>query len=539
MSSFTVASVDVAPAVPLLSDAARTSISDGMYAAGTAAAGVGAAAATAGAAAAAAVALGAGWALFQGGKLVYTEAARVKKESEEREERARILEEQKCETAREERRQILLKSQELKQTWDVYQQTFGDFFQSDQAVQGLYGELQTIESCILRGNSAEMEEENLRDWEHLKQAAMHMEILLMEFSDHVQKKEERAKTVSVLENLHQLMQVISLNRNASGYDVKGRSGEEERIRNCKKEAAEVLAELKYALQRETLRELQIPVEPEDKKYLHCLFDGADRTMTALMSVEISTEQKEAILTDLRKRLMQYQMKKIQLDKKEERFVCLYPVYAEVSKKMGDIPKGPTEFAGLTELESVMESMKKRVRRMEQCAEIYGQIGREAYICMAFDLEMEKLGYKMAERREAQQFVSDQLKNAKTGDKIIPYYSMPDCSLTQFYHFGESTCVQVIVRPDGTTSLETFSVSEKEGMETVIREQRGHCRLNKKLEKALRENWFVCTNLAEVIPPEEVHVKRPKEMKNPTYGYEETKWDSAQASEAAIKLNPDS
>ncbi len=530
MSLFASTDVSVAPAVPLmsagplLSEADRRNISAGLAATGTAAAGAGVAAAAVGTAAAAALVLGVGWGLYAGGKLAYEGMKRTKRETEEKEEFARILEEQRCNMAKEERRQILDKCHELKETWSSSLEAADAELKSRQAVQELYAEIQNVEQFILKGTADEMENDNLRDWEYLNQAAERMEVLIKEHFENLKQKEDRQRIVSLLEKLHKIMQVISLNKNASGHDVKGRSVEEERLRKCKKRTEALTANLKYAVEREKLREYHMPVEKEDRAYLHHLLDGADKVISTLVSGQISLEQKEYLLEDFEKRLAQYQVKKVQLNEKEERFVCLYDVYCEVICKMGEKPKSPTDFASLQELEEVMETMKKRVERLEICAQIYGKIGKEAYICMAFDTEMENLGYKMAERKQAQQFVTNQLKNAKVDDTVIPYYSMPDRTLTQFYHFGESTCVQVIVREDGTTSLETFAATGNVNRETVIREQNEHCRLNAELDKALREKWFISSNLTEVIPPDVINVKNPKTMENPTYTSGTEGWD---------------
>ena len=532
MSSYTTSDVSVAPAVELLSAQTRREISEGLSMAGTAAAGAGTLAVAAGAVSVAAVVLGTGWILYTGGRLAYKEMDRIKKETEEKAERERLLEEHRIQAAKTERLQIHSKCKELKNTWENSLEAVGIERDQEPIVKKLYAEIEEIEHNILKGNAKEMEYANLRDLDYLTLAGEKMEKFMKDFLHSIENKEKRQEMIAALEKLHHLMQKISLDKNASGHDVQGRSVEKERLRKCKKRTEELIVNLRYAIGKEAARQLHMPVKQEDQAYLHLLFDGADQKIETLMSMQISIDQKEYLLNDFEKRLNQYESKKIQLDQQEERFTCLYPVYFEVAKKLGEIPKNISEFGSLQELEATMEYMKKRVERMEQCAEIYRQMGKEAYICMAFDIEMEKLGYKIAERKYAQKYVYGQLYNGKVDQKTIPYYSMPDHSLTQFYHFGKDTGVQVIVREDGTTSLETFAISENR--ENVVKEQKEHCRLNKELSKALSKNWFICSDLSELIPPEHVTEKSPKEEADPSYGAETIDWQGGLTDESSGK-----
>ncbi len=528
MSSFAITDVNVAPAVPLLSDTARRGISNGLNVAGMAAVSAGTAAVAVGAAAGTAAVLGTGWVLYASGKLAYNEMKRTKRRTEEKEQFLRIYEEQRCHVAQEERKQILKKCAELKEAWGTLIKKERIDFSANQTIREAYTEIQKIEQYILEGTAEEMENENLRHWEYLNQTAEYMENFLKKYLENLSEDDKRKQMLSILENLHEIVQTISLNKNASSHDVKGRSVEEERFRKLKRQTEKLAARLEYAVEKEKQRELQMPVEERDKAYLHHLLDGADEMINTLLSSQISMEQKEYLLEDFEKRLYKYHIKEMQLNEKEERFECLYDIYCEVIQKMGENPKAPTEFVSLQELEYCMEKMKKRVKRLEECAEIYRNIGREAYICMAFDTEMENLGYKMAERKQAQQFVPNQLKNAKTDGILIPYYSMPEHSLTQFYHFGESTCVQVMVRADGTTSLETFTISGKIDRDSVVKEQKEHCKLNKELERALREKWFIISNLTEVHSPEMINVRGQEKIENPTYVPLTEGWNETEA-----------
>lgn len=507
MSSFLTSEVTVQSGVQRTSQAmARGAVSAGMMAVGA-----GAGAAIAGAAIAAGAVFGAGWILYNSGKLVYNEMERMRRETEEKKERERIAENHKCEMAQADREKIIQKCDTIRQIWEDSVKAAGISVKENPQVEQLFTELQEIEKRMLHGKAGDMEQTNLRDLEYLNLSAKQMEELLQNLSENMQKETDRQILVGILEKLHKMMQTISLDMNASGHDVQGRSVEAEYLRRLKERTEAVLVDLKYAIHREAMRELHMPVSEEDKQYLHQLFDGTDQIMHMLIYENIGREQKEYLLEHLEKRLSQYQTKQSQLNPLEERFVCMYQAYLDVCSGIGEIPKGPTDFASIEDLEIMMEYMKKRVERMETCAEIYTKLGKEAYICMAFDVEMERLGYKVAERKRAQEYVSGKLANGE-----IPYYSMPDQSLTQFYYFGDATCVQVIVREDGSTSLETFARSAKENQQEVIEEQKKHCKLNAQLQKALKENWFVCCDLSEVIPPEYVNVKNPKAISNPTY-----------------------
>ena len=75
-----------------------------------------------------------------------------------------------------------------------------------------------------------------------------------------------------------------------------------------------------------------------------------------------------------------------------------------------------------------------------------------------------------------------------------------------------------------TSMETFTVDPLADTEKVIKDQKAHCAKHEKLSKALKKNWFILTDIEEVVPPEQV-VIREKSIDKPVE-IEEDQWAEA-------------
>ena len=397
-----------------------------------------AAVAGAGIAVAAGTLFAGGWLLYTSGKLMFDEAQRARRETEERKEKERIRNEQRKKLAEKERQR-----------------------------------------------KAERRERELL----IKQQ--------------MEKKREEGK-LSMKESLTGL-QMSALETGSYEGDIKGFTVEEERYTRLLSRMEEVFTELLYGMDREKARESLVPYEKEDKNQLIQIFSGVTEKMEKMESGVLLADELEYELRELKKKAELYKIKAVELDEKEEWFLCTYQAYEAVCRKLGDSCQPIGAFSDIRELERAMDEKEERVLRMEECARLFAKHGKNAYISMALDEEMKKLGYHVTEREMARQYLhTDCSYNEEEG---ILYFQMGDGSLTQIYKVTEKVFVQVIVRTDGTTSMETFTVDDRWDKEDVIADQKTHCGRNEILAENLKKNWFVVSEIKEQIPPEYVVLRK--------------------------------
>ena len=82
---------------------------------------------------------------------------------------------------------------------------------------------------------------------------------------------------------------------------------------------------------------------------------------------------------------------------------------------------------------------------------------------------------------------------------MPFYQWDDKRLTQLYSIDETCDLQLIVHPDGSTTMETISRTEKE--QETVEVQKKHCSALKELHKRLFDNWFIHYDYRETEGPE--------------------------------------
>lgn len=496
MSLYTTTNTDVAPGVGMLSGEA-------VALAGTVAVASGALAVTA----AAGVVFGTGWLLYQAGNLAYSEMERIRLETEERERREQILKEKRIEAAFAERRRILRADCALKETWESFCSLTGDAFQQKRVMESWLEKIREIDEQEMSGNPDSMEQRNARLWELHARTSNQMERLVKEFYKETARAEEKKEAEQLLKTFYELMQKAVLESNVCGHDAQGRTVEEERICLIRQKAKILAVSIQYALEREKDRQQKMPVDEGSKRYLNQLFEGVEAKIHTLIEKDLSFREMALLLEDLERRWEQYRIKAAELNDEEEYFTCTYEAYTGVCKGLMEEVKPKSAFASVKELDETMAYMEKRVAHMYECAKIYAELGRDAYICHAFDVEMKKLGYQMMERKTAGEFVFADCAKQMEQDEDSIFFKMEDGSLSQIYKISEETFVQVIVREDGTTSMETFTADDYAEEQKVIADQKKHCAKSEKLSKALKENWFVITKMDELIPPEIITVRK--------------------------------
>lgn len=236
-------------------------------------------------------------------------------------------------------------------------------------------------------------------------------------------------------------------------------------------------------------------------WFHSCFNGVDEQIRVLYSPSTSNAELKKGIKKLEERLEQYEMLLPSIEKEQKRFLALYQVYVDAAKALGEPVASKKSFDSLQSLEATLHLLKKRSERAQICSDIYKKLGAAAYICYAWDQELQALGYSVHTRTEIKEMAKHKPKHAKLGENKLPFYHWNDGDLTQLYSMSEECSLQVIVHDDGSVSMK--SITDSDNVEDAKTTQKTHCALLKKLHENLRKNWFVIYDYTETASPEEI------------------------------------
>lgn len=237
------------------------------------------------------------------------------------------------------------------------------------------------------------------------------------------------------------------------------------------------------------------------KWLHSCFNGIDTTIASLSHPTTSNEDLKKGIKRLEGMLEQYEMMIPSIDKTCVEIQTLYKVYVEASKALGEKIEKKRTFKSSKDIETRLRELKERSKRAEQCAEIYKKLGKNAYICYAWDQELSALGYAVHSRKEIMERANVKPQHAQVGDVKMPYYKWSDSEMTQLYSVTEKCDLQVIVHEDGTVSMKTIASGSKENAAEATQES--HCSKLKRLHENLKKNWFLIYDYEEKETAEKV------------------------------------
>lgn len=237
------------------------------------------------------------------------------------------------------------------------------------------------------------------------------------------------------------------------------------------------------------------------KWLHSCFNGIDSTIASLSRPTTSNEDLKKGIKHLEGMMEQYETMIPSIDKACIEIQTLYKVYVEASKALGEKIEKKRTFKSAKDLETRLHELKERNKRAEQCAEVYKKLGKNAYICYAWDQELSALGYAVHSRKEIMERANVKPQHARVGDVKMPYYKWSDSEMTQLYSVTEKCDLQVIVHEDGTVSMKTIASGNKEN--AVEATQESHCSKLKRLHENLKKNWFLIYDYEEKETAEKV------------------------------------
>ena len=240
--------------------------------------------------------------------------------------------------------------------------------------------------------------------------------------------------------------------------------------------------------------------PSNSAWFHSCFNGVDEQIAVLYMPSTSNAELKKGIKRLEGLLEQYDMLIPTIENDQKRFVALYQIYADASKALGEQTENIKSFKSLKELEKSLTYLKRRSEKAQECAEIYQKLGPEAYICYAWDQELQALGYSVHTRKDIAEMAEHKPQYARLGESKLPFYNWNNNDLTQLYFITSSCSLQLIVHDDGSVSMQTISdVADGE----VRAAQAGHCAILGKLHENLRKNWFVMYDFQETASPDEI------------------------------------
>jgi hypothetical protein len=222
-----------------------------------------------------------------------------------------------------------------------------------------------------------------------------------------------------------------------------------------------------------------------KVWFESCFKGIDSRIEILSRPTTSKEELKKGIKILKDKVRQYKTMAPSIESDLKRASVYYnKVYVDAAKALGEEVKAFENFGNASDIEKELIYLQERNDRAQKCAEIYKKLGQAKYICYAYDQELKAMGYKV----QTHQNISE----------MELFNKWKDSDLTQLYSISSTCALQVIVHSDGTVSMQTIAAKEDEG---VIHEQKSHCSQLKKLRERLKKNWFILYEFKETKSPE--------------------------------------
>lgn len=264
--------------------------------------------------------------------------------------------------------------------------------------------------------------------------------------------------------------------------------------------AEVAASITQALQ--SIEELTrtYGLTPAAKAWFHSCFNGVDVQIGNLCRPTTTNKELKKGIRRLQDSFAQYEAMAQSIEENAIQIAALYPVYAEAAAALGEPVLRKSEFNEAAEIEKKLRYLQKRSEKAQECAEIYKALGPSAYLCYAWDQELQAMGYEVHSRQEISQMAEEKPTHAMVNGNKLPFYQWTDDDLTQLYSIGAECALQVIVHGDGSVTMKTIAESEND---EAVAEQSRHCSKMQKLHERLRENWFILYDYEQTAAPDVV------------------------------------
>ena len=434
-----------------------------------------------------------GYAVYRTGKVIYDGLVREHQEALERQFKEQARERTRLENAQKTRKAIIEECNSK-----ISELRMSDYWEDSSLsllAQDVLSELQVIAERKEKQEVVNIELQNERDIQHLKDL---VERLKKESILISKNKTENLNMLSFIEKMESLFNGLNVNDYYYVHNVEIDDKEKVVIRKLFLRIDELKEKFYAIVEREVDRFGNYPITSVNVSRIASLFEKISNEIQSVNAMEIEPWILEEKISSIEKAISSYYTYKALLDKEQEKFLTLYLCYKESCEKVGEEYKEAVEFDSIEELEATIKERTKVLDRAKRCADIYSKIGREAYICMAFEMELNRLNYVTSGKKDAELIVNETLRNCHIGGKAIPFYEGEDESMMQIFHVSDDVDLQLIVHSNGTSTMETISRKQADE-KAVVETQKKHCAKSKKLEEALKKNWFITANFEEKKP----------------------------------------
>lgn len=235
-------------------------------------------------------------------------------------------------------------------------------------------------------------------------------------------------------------------------------------------------------------------------WFHSCFNGVDVLIETLCRPTTSNKELKNGIRRLEESVEQYEMMAPSIKHEIMKMISLYEVYADASKALGEKVETFKSFKSSAEIEDRLRYLQKRAEKAQECAVIYQKLGPAAYMCYAWDQELQAMGYEVHTRKKIMEMASKKPQHAKLGESKLPFYQWDEEELTQLYSITSECSLQVIVHEDGAVSMQTIADTDNG---EVISAQHSHCSQLKTLHERLRKNWFILYDFEETASADSV------------------------------------
>ena len=259
-------------------------------------------------------------------------------------------------------------------------------------------------------------------------------------------------------------------------------------------AKELYYNIKFYIEKEIRRFETIPIDSVDIETISSILKGVDVELYRILSGKIQIEDCPDVITSIEKKIEQYKVIGTLLDKKEKKYLTAYYSYQTACKNVNIAPRDIMEFDSMEELIAEINNLEKKLGRMKKCTNLMKEIGKDAYICIAMEYELNRLEYDSITMEESEKLLDRKLKKF-LGDDYNAFHSENDDNIVQLYKTGKGTYVQVQLHRDGRTSIQTISDTSLDKKQALI-ERKKHSSFKKELKHNLKEDWFIDIDVME-------------------------------------------
>lgn len=301
--------------------------------------------------------------------------------------------------------------------------------------------------------------------------------------------EQSAATVQMLESLRlgilamEVFACVGQDVQAADPDVLERAALHERFVAV---TDKVVAALRFIHELD----VQYGLSPASSRWFTSCFNGVDELVAMLCDPSVSNAQLKRGIARLEDAWEGYVTTADGIEKDAKEKWALYTVYAPIAEMLGEQVRDIRDFKDAAEIEETLHYLKAREEKAEKCAKIYAKLGRKAYLCMALDTSLAKMGYTAHSAKTVEEMLGETLPpRGKTEDgKALPFYQWTDEELAQLYSVAGESSLHVTVDDDGTAYIRV--IADKDDEHTTERQQKLCFKLSQELRDILFNDWFI-------------------------------------------------